>query len=294
MHGGESAASGQDAAERRYTTVELARMCGVGVPSVRAWIARGLLPAPRARSQASFGFRELARCRTLTRLLQAGWTAQRIAKAVAAARAMVPDIDMALAGMDPEAGATMLAVRLPDGRLCTDGGQGLLDFAAAREPALPVRDLRSSGEWFQLGIEAEAKGRIEEAARAYERSLPDGGAEAQFNLGNCRYQLGDAVLAELAFAAAVASEPAYAEAWNNLGIARSAQPNRRAEAVLAFERALQIRPHYADAHYNLADALAAIGDLNGARRHWRLYLGFDPNSRWAEQVRRRLGEGGTG
>jgi diketogulonate reductase-like aldo/keto reductase len=46
-----------------------------------------------------------------------------------------------------------------------------------------------------------------------------------------------------------------------------------------------------DEHHNeglLREALAVAGDLDGARRHWRAYLTFDPNSRWAEQVRRRL------
>src|SRR5262245_46268626 len=120
--------SGAD--DRRYTAAELARLCGVGSASLRAWIARGLLPAPRSRSQPTFGFKELARCRTLARLLAAGWSAMRIAKAVAAARAVVPDVDAALAGLDPESPG-LTAVRLPDGRLCTDGGQGLLDFGGS-------------------------------------------------------------------------------------------------------------------------------------------------------------------
>jgi hypothetical protein len=161
--GGDSAGA-DDATERRYTVAELARLCGVGAVSVRAWIARGLLPAPRARSLASFGFRELARGRTLTRLLRAGWSAQRIAKAVAAARAIVPDIDAALSGIDPDAGHNLLAVRLPDGRLCTEGGQGLLDFAATPAPGT-VRGMRGAGEWFQAGVELEAVGRLAEAPR---------------------------------------------------------------------------------------------------------------------------------
>ena len=56
----------------------------------------------------------------------------------------------------------------------------------------------------------------------------------------------------------------------------------------ALERALALVPHYADAHYNLAEALSAVGDFDRARQHWRAYLTFDPNSRWAEQARRRL------
>ena len=47
------------------------------------------------------------------------------------------------------------------------------------------------------------------------------------------------------------------------------------------------------AHYNLAEALAVVGDLERARKHWRAYLTFDPNSRWAEQVRQRLRKNGS-
>jgi Flp pilus assembly protein TadD len=94
---------------------------------------------------------------------------------------------------------------------------------------------------------------------------------------------------ELEVVALGASEvdPEHAEAWNNLGVGRGEQGDRRG-AIAALSRALELVPHYADAHYNLAEALAVAGDLDGARRHWRAYLTFDPNSRWAEQVRRRL------
>jgi tetratricopeptide (TPR) repeat protein len=93
------------------------------------------------------------------------------------------------------------------------------------------------------------------------------------------------------FAAVIARVPDYAEAWNNLGIVRG-EVGDRDGAVVALVRALEIVPHYADAHYNLAEALAVVGDLDGARKHWRAYLTFDPNSRWAEQVRRRLQNAG--
>ena len=91
----------------------------------------------------------------------------------------------------------------------------------------------------------------------------------------------------LSFETALRREPDYAEAWNNLGIARG-ELSRGPAAIEAFRRALEIVSHYADAHFNLAEALAVQGDLEGARRHFRAYLSYDPNSRWAEQVRQRL------
>ena len=138
-----------------------------------------------------------------------------------------------------------------------------------------------------MAVEAEASGRLEDAVRDYEYSLPGAGCEARFNLGNCYYAQRRRSEAGKQFLAAIGHAPEYAEAWNNLGIVRGELGDRHG-AVEALQRALELVPHYADAHYNLAEALAVVGDLDGARRHWRAYLTFDPNSRWAEQVRRRL------
>jgi tetratricopeptide (TPR) repeat protein len=257
---------------------------------VRAWTERGLLPR-----SPSYGFRELARARELARLARGGWTPARLGKAVQRAGSPALDVDAVLAGLESEPGGPPV-VRTPDGRLCTSGGQGLFDFAdPGGDRGASVHDLRSPAAWFQLGVEAEAEGRLADAARAYERAVPVAGAEAWFNLGNCRYQVGDAEGARVAFEQAVVQAPDYAEAWNNLGIVLGALRDAAA-AVAAFRRALSLVPHYADAHYNLAEALAAAGDVAAARAHWRAYLGFDPNSRWAERARSRLqaSDGGAG
>lgn len=279
----------------RYTAAELGRLVGVSAATVRGWAAHGLLPQVPVQARPAFGFRHLARARVLARFHRHGWSAPRIARALAAARAVVDDVDEALAGIELDGPRRPVTLRLADGRLCTADGQGLLDFGAGRKGAGGVLGLRSPQDWFQLGVEAESAGRLAEAVAAYERALPGAGAEAWFNLGNCRYQLGESKGAEAAFAAAVAAAPEYPEAWNNLGIARGAR-GRTDGAIEAFRRALDLRPHYADAHYNLADALAGRGDLAAARAHWRAYLVYDPFSPWADQVRRRLraGDGDAG
>ena len=270
-----------------YTIVELAGLLSVTVGVIRSWCSQGLLPAAPVRTRRVYGYGDLARARVLGRLHENGWRAARIAKAVAKARRLVSTVDEALAGIDAAASDQQGAMRLADGRICTPAGQGLLFDHDALSSRPTVRRLRSPSEWFQLATEAEAAGRLDDAIIAYERSLPEAGVEALFNLGNCRYQTGCVEQAEAALRAAVAIDPRYVEAWNNLGIACSAL-DRGGAAIQAFRQALQLRPHYADAHFNLADALAASGDLAGARRHWRAYLTFDPNSRWAEHVRGRL------
>ena len=274
-------------AARTFTLDELAELCGLPADVVRRWVERELL-RPMPGTVRRFAFRAIGRARTLAELWRAGWSAPRIARAWQKARTVVADPDAALAGLLASIGDRRVTVRAPDGRLLEPGGQLVFDFAAPAEPSSSeLPQLRRSQDWFAIGVEAEAAGRLDDAVRAYEHALPGGTAETHFNLGNCYYELRRRKEAVDQFAAAIAKAPDYAEAWNNLGIARGEIGDRHG-AVEALERALELVPHYADAHYNLADALAVVGDLERARQHWRAYLTFDPNSRWAEQVRRRL------
>lgn len=275
-------------AGRTFTLLQLAELCGVPPGVVRAWVERDLLVPSRRGKAPQFPFAQVAAARTLTQLRAAGWTAARIARSLQRARTVVGDRDAALSGLLASIDQERLCVRTPDGRLVEPGGQLLFDFGAP--VGATVHDLRSAADWFQIGVDAEAHGRLDDAVAAYQRSAGDD-AEVAFNLGNCLWRLQQKPEALAAFERAVTLAVDYAEAWNNLGIARRALGDL-AGAVVACSRALALVPYYADAHFNLADALAASGDREGARRHWRAYLSYDPNSRWAEQVRRRLQEGG--
>ena len=270
---------------RTFSAEELAVHCGLPVAVVKRFVARDLLRF--RRDDERFDFRAIGRARVLAQLWRAGWSAPRIARACELARAVVDDEDAALAGLLASVGQRRVVVRAPDGRLLEPGGQLLFDFHAAASVGKALPPVRTAQEWFGMAVEAEASGRLEDAVRAYEYSLPGAGCEARFNLGNCYYALRRRSPAATQFAAAVAEAPEYAEAWNNLGIVRGELGDRHG-AIDALRRALELVPHYADAHYNLAEALAVVGDRDGARQHWRAYLTFDPNSRWADQVRRRL------
>jgi tetratricopeptide (TPR) repeat protein len=278
--------TGAPGSERTFTQEELAEFCGLPAAVVRRWVDRELLRPERGTVQR-YSFRAVGVARTLAQLWRAGWSAPRIARAWQLARTVVRDPDAALTGLLASIGQRRVTVRTPDGTLAEPGGQMLFDFASATSAQPNALVMRSHQDWFSIAVDAEAAGRLEDAIRAYECALPGGNAETHFNLGNCLYALRRRSEAATQFAAATARAPDYAEAWNNLGIVRGELGDRQG-AIVALQRALDIVAYYADAHFNLAEALAVVGDLDGARRHWRAYLSFDPNSRWADQVRRRL------
>ncbi len=274
--------------ERTFTRAELAEFCGLPGNVLKRFLDRELL-APLRGSVDRFSFRAAGSARVLAQLWRAGWTAARIERALRLARTVVADSDEALTGLLASIGQRRVVVRAPDGRLLEPGGQLMFDFAAmtANDGSAALPRMRDTNDWFAIGVDAEAAGRLDDAIRAYERAVPGGSAEVHFNLGNCYYQQRRRSEAGAQFVAAVGKAPDYAEAWNNLGIVRGELGDRDG-ALEALRSALELVPHYADAHYNLAEALAVVGDMDGARAHWRAYLTFDPNSRWADQVRRRL------
>lgn len=281
-------AAAQEGTDRMFTLDELAELCGLPITVLRRWVDRELL-VPKRGHVGAFGFRAIGTVRTLAQLWRAGWTAPRIVRGLQLARTVVRNPEEALSGLLASIGQRRVTVRTPDGRLVEPGGQLLFDFAAgsASRDAAALPQLRTPADWFQIAVDAEAAGRLEDAIRAYQQALPGSNCEAHFNLGNCFYALRRRAEAGEQFEAAVRTAPDYAEAWNNLGIVRG-ETGDRDGAITALQRALELVPHYADAHYNCAEALAVVGDLDGARRHWRAYLAYDPNSRWADQVRRRL------
>ena len=121
------------------------------------------------------------------------------------------------------------------------------------------------------------------------RGLRLGGPQAvlHFNLGNVLLARDSAVAAVDHFRQAVAAEPAYSEAWNNLGVGLS-ELGDDARAEAAFRQALTINGCYVDALYNLADCLDQAGKILQARQYWRAYLPLDTTTPWASHARARL------
>ncbi|WP_459873959.1 tetratricopeptide repeat protein, partial [Endothiovibrio diazotrophicus] len=94
--------------------------------------------------------------------------------------------------------------------------------------------------------------------------------------GSAEATLGRQARAAAAFRAALALNPDFAEAWNNLGNALD-ELDEREEAIDCYRRALVLHPHYADAHYNLGCTLHAAGELEEAIEHFRRTLAIQPD-----------------
>jgi tetratricopeptide (TPR) repeat protein len=174
--------------------------------------------------------------------------------------------------------------------------QGQIDEAIANfHRALEIRG--GYVELTNLGDAYQAQGRYEEAARYSSAALAinPASAEAHLNLGVALAGLGRASEAEAQFRQAVRLRPEDAHAHNDLGIALSSQ-GRASEALEEFTTAVRLNPEYANAQFDLGAALANSGRLREAVAHFSEALRIQPGFRRAreglESVSARLRESG--
>jgi tetratricopeptide (TPR) repeat protein len=116
-----------------------------------------------------------------------------------------------------------------------------------------------------MGVSLQELNNHAEAIPHYSRAIainPDY-AEAHNNLGDALVKCGRPEEALTHFERSVAIRPNLAGAHNNLGIALDAL-NRELEAVAHFTKALGIRPDYAEAHAILGLVLASLGRIEEA------------------------------
>jgi len=136
----------------------------------------------------------------------------------------------------------------------------------------------SAKELFHLGVSANVRGQLKEAAEYYRQTLilqPDY-IEAHYNLGVTLYDLGRLEEAAASFSRAITLQPAYAEAHCNLANIFMTQ-GRLDEAVGSYRKALSLKPDYTDAHYNLGVSLLARGKTEEAAASFQQALSLEPD-----------------
>lgn len=99
--------------------------------------------------------------------------------------------------------------------------------------------------------------------------------QTHLTIGRAFAQRGDHEAAVLEYSRALALDPGYAKAYNNMGLALEAL-SRDAEAVEAYEAAVESDPGLATARNNLGAHYQRLGDLERAARWLREAVEIDP------------------
>ena len=93
------------------------------------------------------------------------------------------------------------------------------------------------------------------------------------------------------FREAIRLQPAFAEAYGNLGLALR-DLNRLDEAMACYREALRINPHYSLAHTNLGYAYKSLGKIDEAWAEFLETLRLEPNNAMALASLSKLAETG--
>jgi len=263
-----------------YGAREVARMLGLSVGQVRAYVRSGFLdPSRGPRGELRFSFHDLVLLRTAKGLVEARIAPRRVRSALKKLRAELPE-GRELRGLHIAADGDRIVVGDGAARWQADSGQILFDFAT-RELARKVAPLsrravrdqvpESADHWYERGCDLEESA-PDEAREAYRRALElePSHADVHVNLGRLLHESGDARAAAGHYRLALQARPDDVTAAFNLGVALEDQ-GLGDEAVAAYRNALSIDPACADAHYNLAMIHEKRGEGAAALRHLGAY-----------------------
>jgi tetratricopeptide (TPR) repeat protein len=261
-----------------FGIAEAAALVGWSEERVRRLVRDGVLAPTRGpRGTLRLSFRDLALLRRLRELGGERVPPRRVRNALARLRAASPDSG-ALSSL-ALAPAGEVVVREGECLWSPESGQCVFDFAPAREPrvvafapraaeAAPARAPRSADEWLALGCELDESdpARAREAYRAA-LALEPAHADAHVNLGCLEHAAGRFGAAEAHYRAPLAVRPDDATARFDLAVALEDQ-RRDAEARRTYEALLADDPDNAEALHNLARLCERQGDRAGALRYW--------------------------
>jgi hypothetical protein len=149
----------------------------------------------------------------------------------------------------------------------------------------PPQRTRGEGPKTPIAITAAAA-RV--ADRASQRSSP----ESRAAIGVASLFMGDSGAAVSALEDAVAAQPQNARMLSDLAAAYLVRGSASdaTRALDAAEHATRLPDPPVEAWFNRALALEALGAGERARQAWQEYLQHDPQSAWADEARRRLGQ----
>ena len=261
--------------------------------------ARLRLLQPRSRwGERFFDFSDLVAVEALRRLTTERISAHRLSRAMQALERQLGRAAAPLSSLRISVTGDSVVVREPGpkGRPIEPlTGQFVLDFETARlQGKIHSLGPRTAEEWFELAMSLDgSEATLAEAADAYQRAIqgaPDW-IEAHINLGTALYHLERLDESREAFRAAVKIDPRNSLAHFNLGCICDRLGDIH-EALQEFRAALACTPEMAEAHLNLALVYEKLKRTAESKRHFSAYLRYEPQGRWADFARARLGANG--
>jgi DNA-binding transcriptional MerR regulator/TolA-binding protein len=297
-----------------YTFAGVAKILEISESKLRYWSQVGFVgPSVRRGGRQVFNFQDLVSVKAAKELVDRGFKAGEVRKALDAVRASLPHIPRpldrirlsfdgkALVVVDEGGAYDVTGQRVFDfglgelARRISDVGQGDVAAVTPLPGAAPDGDVdggRNAYDWFMEGTGLEARPDLDpaddQAALCFRRALAlDAGlAPAHTNLGLIAYRRGDRARARESFETALELDPDQPEARFNLANLILEEGDLEL-AVAELRRVLQIAPDFADAHFNLAVALERLGGRAQARAHLEKYIALEPEpaAPWAEQAR---------
>lgn len=262
-----------------FTTSEAAKIVALPGARIRSCVHEGFLAPIRGPGrQFQFTFQDLLLLKTTKGLLDSGIPMKRIRRLLRSLKRQLPG-DQHLSSLTIYADGRRVVAWDGNARWQPDSGQFLFNFevrdvAAALSLPVPPQDpspcALTAEQWFHLAGELEATS-PEEARRAYHQALALDPAfsDAHNNLGRLYHESNEPVRAEAHYRAAAKHAPDDPVPHFNLGVLLE-DLKRLDEAVGAFRQAIAHDPDFADAHHRLGLLLDALGKRSEAIRHLRL------------------------
>ena len=233
-----------------YGVRDVEKLLRLSRSTIRSLIAAGFVAPERGpRGAWRFSFQDLIVLRTAQALVAAKVPQRRITRSVRELRRHLPDA-MPLSGLSICAVADRVVVREGGSRWQAESGQYLLEFEGdPADGALSVIESSSAGAardgaqtWFDRGAALERQD-ADGALRAYERAIAADPAflDAYINLGRLLHEAGHLARAEQVYREAIKGCGSDPVLLYNLGVLLD-DMDRKPEAVAAYEAALQSDP----------------------------------------------------
>ena len=265
---------------KTFSTAQIAKILKVRPAWVRAQARRTLVDPDRTRDgHYRYSFQDIVLLRAARRLSGPRLSTRRIAEILNELSQTLP-ADRSLSSVQLRRVGSRILARDSEALWEPESGQTMLDFESGvrqNVAELPVntygvRETDNAADWFDLALEYENGGSIEEAERAYRHACERDPqhVNSRINLGRLRHSAESLEEAESLYREALEIDAGHPIALFNLGVVLEDRDNIDT-AIDCYKMAIAADPEIAEAHYNLARLYVRQAAETDAIRHYARY-----------------------